>query len=510
MEATLQSPIGQTMLEKSLVAIGHAPNNQLVVIDPNTSPYHAVLRSTEQGYTITDLGSAHGTFVNGRRLAPNTHHVLHTGDQIGIGETMFTYEVHDGKAMVVEQHINRKDTPVEAPYATEQNNYTAATVPPYTPPLTQSDESVTPAKQAPPSWQEYAPAFPPPYIAPGPPEAIPAYEAPPAKMGPGRWLSILLFVVAAVVALGGIGISAFLYLHPPLQPAITVTSDYKVGSTPAGAIGTVFHVSGQQFSNSSNVTFLLDGTPISNQRVVQSGANGNIKTDLAVTEAWTAGKHTLTVRDAQNNVTKAGVNVVIVPQGQANTPGPNGAPPDDMSYVMKVTIQRQDAQTGEQLKPWVQSILVTGRPDPAGGSVCQESDNGQPMTVSGDLGNGITYTETVVFQCSGTYKAGKLSYTETTTSDKMTVYEGGSTIATCESKSPYAWEQLEGTFSDRNTISGTYSSDSSTLVCSNGKQLTSIAETGTWTGTVASSTTTSSISYVTLDRIMLKWAKPEG
>ncbi len=135
------------------------------------------------------------------------------------------------------------------------------------------------------------------------------------REGPGRWLSILLFVVAAVVALGGIGISAFLYLHPPLQPAITVTSDYKVGSTPAGAVGTVFHVSGQQFSNSSNVTFLLDGTPISNPRIVQTDASGNIKTDLAVTEAWTAGQHTLTAKDAQNNVTKAGMNVVIVPQG---------------------------------------------------------------------------------------------------------------------------------------------------------------------------------------------------
>ncbi|MGZ3646639.1 MAG: FHA domain-containing protein, partial [Ktedonobacteraceae bacterium] len=395
MEATLQSPPRQTMLEKSLVTIGQSPNNQLIVVDPDTSPYHAVLRSTEQGYTIMDLGSAHGTFVNGQRLAPNIHRLLQTGDQICIGDTMFIYEVRDGKATVFGQFITRESAHVEPPHESEGTSYTATTLPSQPPPLSPHYESVQPAEQAPPSWREYAPAFPPPYVAPGTPEAIPAYEAPPEKRGPGRWLSILLFVVAAVVALGGIGVSAFLYLHPPLQPAITVTSDYKVGSTPAGAIGTAFHVSGQQFSNSSNVTFLLDGTPISNQRVVQSDAHGNIKTNLAVTETWTAGKHTLTVRDAQNNVTKAGVNVVIVPQGQANTPGPNGAPPDDMSYVMKTTIQRQDAQTGEQLQPWVQSILVTGRPDPAGGSVCQERDNGQPQTTHGDLGNGTSFTETV-------------------------------------------------------------------------------------------------------------------
>ncbi len=201
---------------------------------------------------------------------------------------------------------------------------------------------------------------------------------------------------------------------------------------------------------------------------------------------------------------------MIVPQGQAHTPGPNGAPPDDTSYVVRVTIQRQDADTGEQLQPWYQSITVTGRPDPVSGSVSQERDNGQPMTVNGDLGNGLTYKESVVFQGSGTYKTGKLAYTETATSDKMIVYQGSSIIATCESKLPYAWEKLDGTFSDHNTFSGTYSSDSTTLYCSNGKQLTSIAEKRTWTGTVASGTTTSSFSVVILDRFMLRWMKPEG
>jgi predicted component of type VI protein secretion system len=126
MEATLQSPSGLTLLETSLVTIGQSPNNQLIVNDPNASPHHAVLRSTEQGYTITDLGSVNGTFVNGQRLAPNVHLLLHTGDQICIGETMFTYEVHNGKAMVVGKQINREHTPVELPPASEYTNYNAA------------------------------------------------------------------------------------------------------------------------------------------------------------------------------------------------------------------------------------------------------------------------------------------------------------------------------------------------------------------------------------------------
>jgi len=115
-----------------------------------------------------------------------------------------------------------------------------------------------------------------------------------------------------------------------------------------------------------------------------------------------------------------------------------------------------------------------------------------------------------IVSLSRSYKAGKLSYTETVTSDKMTVYQGSTILGTCEPKSPYVWERLEGTFSDQNTISGTYSADPTTFVCSNGNQLTSSAEKGTWTGTATSSTTTSSVPAVALDRIMLRWMKPEG
>jgi hypothetical protein len=35
---------------------------------------------------IVDLGSTYGTFVNGKRLAPNAHHPLYNGDQLRLGE----------------------------------------------------------------------------------------------------------------------------------------------------------------------------------------------------------------------------------------------------------------------------------------------------------------------------------------------------------------------------------------------------------------------------------------
>src|SRR6266487_3851537 len=70
MEATLQSPLGQTVLEPGVVTIGSTPDSRLVVHDAKVSPHHAVVRSTEQGYTITDWGGTEGTFVNDQRLDP--------------------------------------------------------------------------------------------------------------------------------------------------------------------------------------------------------------------------------------------------------------------------------------------------------------------------------------------------------------------------------------------------------------------------------------------------------
>jgi len=273
---------------------------------------------------------------------------------------------------------------------------------------------------------------------------------------------VVVFVVLGAVA------GALLLLRPHPQPVLSVSSDYKVAATPAGARGTVLHVNGQQFSSNVAVTFLLDGIPVLGDGSAQSDANGIVRMDLTVTEGWGVGKHLLTARDANNFSTQAGVAVVIVPQGQAHTPGPNGAPADDMDFSLKVSIQRQNASTGEQLQPWNQTLIITSQPDPAGGTVCQSRDDGQQRTVHGDFVSGITYTDTFVWTCTGTYKGGKLSYTETVTSDKFDF----STGLSCTANTPYTYEHLEGSFSAHSTSSGTYVGDAVHLNCNDGKSLT--------------------------------------
>ncbi len=128
---------------------------------------------------------------------------------------------------------------------------------------------------------------------------------------------------------------------------------------------------------------------------------------------------------------------------------------------------------------FAQTLIISGRPDPAGGTVCQSFDNGQPLTHHGNLDNGTTYTETTTFTCSGTYKGGKLSYTETATSDKIDYSNGIS----CVGHTPYVYWHLEGAFNAPNSMSGTLSADGFTGDCNKGLGTRYFsADEGTWTG----------------------------
>jgi hypothetical protein len=211
---------------------------------------------------------------------------------------------------------------------------------------------------------------------------------------------------------------------------------------------------------------------------VSSDTDGNVRADLNITTAWAVGNHMLTAKDASGYATKAGVSVVIVPQGQAHTPGPNGAPPDDKSFILYAHVQVHDAGTGKQAGSTTETLTVTGKPDPSGGTVCQAIDDGQPHTYLGNAGNGITYRETYVLSCSGTYKGGKLSYIETATSDKADLSDG----VTCVAHTPYVFQDLEGTFTSQSTINGTISSDSVIGNCNRGIGSLQInARKGSWT-----------------------------
>jgi hypothetical protein len=171
---------------------------------------------------------------------------------------------------------------------------------------------------------------------------------------------------------------------------------------------------------------------------------------------------------------------VIVAAGEAMTPGPNNAPYDSQTFQILATVSPVDALSGAALPTYQVILTITGRPDPAGGTVCDpKHDSGQPLTQTGTANN-VAFTVTSIFTCSGSYKSGQLTYTETTTS-YLIVYANG---VTCQANVPFINQAFWGSFTNATTVSGSYSADAVTYQCSNGQTSQSDPHNGAWGGTV--------------------------
>jgi hypothetical protein len=73
-------------LNKGIITLGRDITNDIVINDPEVSRHHCRLTQGGGGFTIEDLGSTNGTFINGQRLTgarPLSH-----GDMVGLGETV--------------------------------------------------------------------------------------------------------------------------------------------------------------------------------------------------------------------------------------------------------------------------------------------------------------------------------------------------------------------------------------------------------------------------------------
>ena len=78
-----------------IINIGRAMDNQIMLDEPEVSPNHARLEWIKDVLHISDLGSTHGTKVNGKNIQPRIKHPLKNNDVISIGTFLLTLQVQD-------------------------------------------------------------------------------------------------------------------------------------------------------------------------------------------------------------------------------------------------------------------------------------------------------------------------------------------------------------------------------------------------------------------------------
>jgi hypothetical protein len=88
-------------LVQAITNVGSDPLNNLVLRDGGVSPAHAQLRFINHRFTIFDLGSKNGSFVNGVKISSQ---VLSPGDVILLGGVPLVY----GQEQVVEEDYTQK------------------------------------------------------------------------------------------------------------------------------------------------------------------------------------------------------------------------------------------------------------------------------------------------------------------------------------------------------------------------------------------------------------------
>src|ERR1700722_7127685 len=92
------------------VTFGRGEDNDIVLMTPSASRHHAELRKGASAYVLQDRGSSNGTWVNGEAV---TERQLQAGDEIGIGDEVFRFELSDVRATVEAPTLKASDVPVK-------------------------------------------------------------------------------------------------------------------------------------------------------------------------------------------------------------------------------------------------------------------------------------------------------------------------------------------------------------------------------------------------------------
>jgi len=179
-------------LSKDTISLGRDITNDIVINDPEVSRHHGRLIRGGGGYTMEDLGSTNGTFINGQRL--NGARPLNGGDTMGLGETVtLSYE-----AAVM------PGAPVSPASVGTMVGQSPLAQNPYAPPQ-QAQQGYPPTATG--TFQQSPQSG---YVAPPPPP--PQYQPPPEAPTNGIWRYAFLGCGCLLLLCIAITIIGFLYI----------------------------------------------------------------------------------------------------------------------------------------------------------------------------------------------------------------------------------------------------------------------------------------------------------
>ena len=239
MEVALIGPLGRIVLGITKVTIGRAPDNTLVLGDSNVSSHHAEIRPEGQYFSLVDLNSTNGTFVNEQQVNHSAPHLLQHGDIIRVGNTKFTFEVSNVPQSYSDGLTKRAAPPVDNTNygmgilnAGGQQSYT-----PPPPPPPQVSETQVPTYISLPYGQSGQPQYTPPQLqAQQPQYTPPQLPSPISNLHPtqqqkrslGR--TFILGVIALVIILASI---AGFFIYHNNQVALNNTNMTATAQTQA-------------------------------------------------------------------------------------------------------------------------------------------------------------------------------------------------------------------------------------------------------------------------------------
>ncbi|WP_395739106.1 FHA domain-containing protein [Prosthecobacter sp.] len=87
-------------LESDVTTIGRHPDSNVVLTCPSSSGRHAILKETDKGVFVQDLGSSNGTRVNGAEIEEA---LLKDGDRVGFGDVQAVFYSGDAPEVLEEK-----------------------------------------------------------------------------------------------------------------------------------------------------------------------------------------------------------------------------------------------------------------------------------------------------------------------------------------------------------------------------------------------------------------------